>query len=62
MVPRRMGIWVFVLVGVVILAIALYSEISRRRALAPVAEALGMTFSPGQQALPPSFDSAGFYL
>jgi hypothetical protein len=57
-----MGFWVFVLVGAVIVAIAIYSEVSRRRALAPVAEAMGLTFSPGQQALPSDLDAAGFYL
>jgi len=57
-----MGIWVFVLVGVAIVTIAVYSEMQRRRALGPVAEGLGLGFSPGQQPLSPALDAAGFYL
>jgi hypothetical protein len=62
MVRRGMGIWVFVLVGVVIVAIAVYSEVQRRQALGPVAERLGLSFSGGLQPLSPGLDSTGFYL
>lgn len=62
MVRRGMGIWVFVLAGVVIVAIAVYSEVQRRQALGPVAERLGLSFSGGLQPLSPGLDSTGFYL
>ncbi len=59
---RRMGIWVFLLVGAVIVTIAVWSETERRRALAPVAQALGLAYTPGLQRLPPEWDAAGLYL
>lgn len=57
-----MGVWAFVLVGVIIVAIAVYSEAQRRQALGPVAKALGLGFSGGPQPLPAELESAGFYL
>ena len=52
MAKRGMGVWAFVLVGVIIVAIAVYSEAQRRQALGPVAKALGLGFSGGPQPLP----------
>jgi hypothetical protein len=62
MVKRTMGIWIFLLVGVVIATIAVYSEARRRQSLSRVADTLGLAFGGGQQPLPAELDKAGFYL
>jgi hypothetical protein len=57
-----MGIYVFLVVGLVIVGAFLYFEAQRRDALAGVAVQLGLTFTGGLQRLPAELGRAGFYL
>ncbi|MES9992616.1 MAG: hypothetical protein ABW098_11715 [Candidatus Thiodiazotropha sp.] len=57
-----MKITIFLLIAAVILLAAWYFESHRREGLGRVAQRIGFKLETGQQRLPQTLDSAGFYL